>query len=106
VVDFDYVAKSYYANTHKDAKGIRHGSGQNWSWGVPSDAEVWRSIEYEEVTYDLRGTTIIDARGQFANGTRWRYLGEFGESASYSDVDPETAKVLDQFLDGSCLKLR
>ena len=34
------------------------------------------------------------------NGERWRSLGKFGESASYSDVDEATAKILDNFLEG------
>ena len=85
-------------------KGIRHGSGPNWSFGTPSDTDVWASVTYEETTFDFTSQTIIDARGQFSNGKRWRYLGTFGESASYADVDGPTAKILDQFLDGACLK--
>ena len=61
---------------------------------------LWRSVKYEEVTFDWGGVTIIDARGQLPNGNRWRYLGMFGESASYSDMDEATAKILDRFLDG------
>jgi hypothetical protein len=81
-----------------------HGSGPLWSFGTPSDLDVWRSVSYEEATFDSGRLTIIDARGQFPNGDRWRHLGMFGESASYSDVDEVTAKILDQFLDGACLK--
>lgn len=64
--------------------------------------DVWRSIKYEEIAYKFGKATIIDARGQVPNGQRWRYLGMLGESASYSDVDEATAKVLDSFLDGVC----
>ncbi len=81
-----------------------HGSGPLWSFGTPSDRDVWGSAKYEEVTYDVGGLTVIDARGQLPNGNRWRYLGKFGESASYSGIDGATAKILDQFLDGACLK--
>jgi len=103
VTDVDYRARSYYVNTKDGAKGmIRHGSGPNWSYGTPSDLDVWRSATYNETTFDLGA--IIDARGQFPNGKRWRYLGKFGESASYSEVDEATAKILDQFMDGACLK--
>jgi hypothetical protein len=105
VRDFDYGARSYYVNTKDGAKGIRHGTGQNWSYGMPSDLDVWRSATYEEITFDLgRSTIVMDARGQFSTGKRWRYLGKFGESASYSDVDDATAKTLDQFMDGACVK--
>jgi hypothetical protein len=103
--DIDYGARSYYVDTSQGPKGIRHGSGPMWSFGMPIDQDVWRSVKYEEITFDFGGFPIIDARGQFQNGNRWRYLGKFGESASYSDVDEATAKILDQFLDGACLKL-
>jgi hypothetical protein len=81
-----------------------HGSGPMWSFGLPSEPDVWRSIEYEEIVYDNSGVRIIDARGQFSNGNRWRNLGMFGESASYTDMDEATAKILDRFMDGACLK--
>jgi hypothetical protein len=61
-------------------------------------------VKYEEVTYDVGGLMIIDARGQLQDGNRWRSLVKFGESASYSNIDEATAKILDQFLDGACLK--
>lgn len=75
-----------------------------WSFGTPPDLDVWRSVAYQEATFEVGVVTIIDARGQLPNGSRWRNLGKFGESASYSDVDEATAKLLDQFLDGACLK--
>jgi hypothetical protein len=102
--DSDYGARSYYVDTTHGPKGIMHGSGPLWSFGPPSDGDVWRSVKYEEVTFDAGRLTITDARGQFANGNRWRNLGEFGESASYSDIDEATAAILDRFLDGACLK--
>jgi hypothetical protein len=104
--DVDYGMRYYYVKTRRGPKGIMHGFGPTWSWGMPSDNDVSRSVQYEEVAYDAGGITIIDARGQLPNGNRWRYLGMFGESASYDDIDEATAKVLDRFLDGACLKTR
>jgi hypothetical protein len=101
--DIDYGARNYYIETDQGPRGIRHGSGPMWSFGIPLDSDVWRTENYEEVRYDLHGVTIIDARGKLANGNRWRYLGMAGESASYSDVDEATAKILDRFLDGACV---
>jgi hypothetical protein len=75
-----------------------------WDFGTPLDQWVWRSLKYDEVTYSNGSLTITNARGQFSNGNWWHYLGKFGESAAYSDVDEPTAKTLDQFLDGACLK--
>jgi hypothetical protein len=103
VHDIDYSMRGYYVETNQ-GKGIRHGSGMFWSLEVPPDEDVWRSVKYEEVRYEAGDLTIVDARGQLPNGNRWRYLGKFGESASYSDVDEATAKILDRFLDGACLK--
>jgi hypothetical protein len=101
--DIDYAARSYYVETGHGRKWIRHGGGPMWGFG-PSNQDVWRSVKYQETTYNVGGLTIIDARGQLANGNRWRTLSKFGESASYSDVDEAIAKILDQFLDGACLK--
>jgi hypothetical protein len=103
--DIDYGARSYLIDTSQGPKGIRHGSGMMWSFGMPIDQDVWRSVKYEEISYDFGGFPVMDARGQFQSGNRWRYLGKFGESASYSDVDEVSAKALDQFLDGACIKL-
>jgi hypothetical protein len=102
--DVDYGQRNYYVETKQGPKGIMHGSGPLWSFGLPFDPDVWRSVRYEEVRYEVGGLTIIDARGEFPNGRRWRSLGKFGESASYSDVDLATAKILDKLLDGACLK--
>jgi hypothetical protein len=102
--DIDYGARSYYIKTATGPKGITHGSGPMWAIGVPEDDSVWRSVQYEEAAYDFDGFAVLDARGQSPNGNRWRYLGKFGESASYDDVDETTAKALDRFLDGACLK--
>jgi hypothetical protein len=100
--DIDYGVRVYFIKTNEGRKGIRHGSGPMWGVGIPSDLDVWRSIRFEETTFVAGGWTITDARGQFANGHWWRYLGRFGESADYSDVGEVTAKILDKVLDGAC----
>ena len=101
--DVDYGGRSYYVETRLGREGIAHGSGPSWSYGMPNDGDVWRSIKYEEITYDARPFTIIDARGQMKDGKRWRFLGKPGESASYSYMDAATAKIFDKFLDGAFL---
>jgi hypothetical protein len=101
--DSDYATRSYYVDGAVP-KRIRHGSGPLWGSGMPLDADVWRSVRYQESTFEAGRFTITDARGQLTDGKRWRYLGRFGESAEYSDIDEATAKILDQFLDGACLK--
>src|SRR5579871_16879 len=86
--DIDYGDRSYYVHTKRGPKGVSHGSGPAWGIGIPLDPDVWRSVSYAEVTFQSANVTVIDARGQFANGNRWRSLGKFGESAGYSDVEP------------------
>jgi hypothetical protein len=102
--DIDYGARNYSIGKGKSARGIMHGSGPMWDFGTPSDFDVWRSVQYEETLFTKGEITIRVARGQFSNGNRWRYLGQFGESASYSDVEPGSADILDKFLDGACWK--
>ena len=101
--DVDYIIRWYYVQSEEGRKGIMHGSGANWSHGTPLDLDVWRSIRFEEAAFEAGGLTIVDARGQLPNGKWWRYLGTFCESASYSDMDEATAKILDKFLDGVCI---
>lgn len=105
--DSDYAARSYYVETPQGPKGVSYGVGPMWSFGLPIDQDVWRSVKYDEVAFEYRpDLMIIDARGQFPNGARWRSLGKFGESAFYRDVDEATAKILDRVLDGACLNAR
>jgi hypothetical protein len=40
-----------------------------------------------------------------ATGVHAKILGVCSRFTKYSDVDKETAKTLDKFLDGACLKL-
>lgn len=102
--DSDYGNRGFSVKTKQGWRGIRHGAGPLWSWGLPLDSYVWQSSIYMEQTYDdSRYGRIIDARGQSASGVWWRTIVRFGESASYSDVDEQTAKLLDQVLDGACV---
>ncbi len=106
----DYIEQNYTVRRSKGKKGIRHGSGGTWGPGLPWSDYVWRSAEYEEVAYasPVRELSIdgmiVDARGKLPDGTRWRHIGRFGETAAYSGVDESTAAILDKYLDGACLK--
>jgi len=60
-------------------------------------------VTFEEVSFEAEGFRIWDSKGEWADGTRWRTIGKFGETASYSKVDKETASILDQFMDGVCI---
>jgi hypothetical protein len=101
--DVDYLMQIYWVKGTSRQQGIRHGSGPTWSLGVASPLDVWRSVRYEESHYGGVDGYITDARGVYANGRRWRYVGAVGESASYSDASPELAGKLDRVLDGFCM---
>lgn len=97
----DAGERTYSVRTKYGPKGIMHGGGPSWSDGLPNELDVWQSIQFEETIFN---GGILDARGQSGNGNRWRYLGRMGESASYWNVDEVTAEILDQVLDGACVK--
>ncbi|HSP70266.1 MAG TPA: hypothetical protein VLN48_21225 [Bryobacteraceae bacterium] len=98
--DIDYGIRGYSTGS----AGIRHGSGPLWSFGLPYDPDVWQSVEYQEKVFGTDPLITIDARGRTANGKRWRNLGKLGESASYRDVSEADARLLDQVLDGVCIR--
>lgn len=104
--DADFGQRFYRVNTPQGEKGISHGAGPTWSFGDPPAQDVWRLRAYGETVYTVEGVTIIDARGELQDGNRWRFLGMFGETVKYSDVDEATAKLLDRFLDNACLAPR
>jgi hypothetical protein len=101
--DIDYGIRVYLLESRKGGVGIAHGSGPMWSAGVPLDEEVWKSVAFEEESFEVEGLTILDSRGKWEDGTRWRTLRKFGETVSYFKVDEESARALDQFLDGVCI---
>jgi hypothetical protein len=101
--DIDYGIRFYLLKAPKGNMGVSHGSGPLWSFGAPLDSDVWKSVTFEEDSFEVEGLRILDSKGEWADGTRWRTLGKFGETASYSKVDKETAKVLDHFMDGACI---
>ncbi|MBE0657315.1 MAG: hypothetical protein IH602_06465 [Bryobacteraceae bacterium] len=103
--DVDYTTQYYSIKTKNGRKGVQHGWGPLWGGAEPLYFDVWKSVKYEEIRYENDGLTIVDARGQASDGQRWRSLGKFGETATYSDVDEATAKILDRLLDGACLSV-
>jgi hypothetical protein len=102
--DIDYGMRSFTVQSKNGVTGIRHGSGPLWSFGTPENEDVWKSVDYSEKTYMVDKSFIVDARGKTTNNRFWRFFGRFGESASYSDVDPESAILLDRVLDGVCIQ--
>jgi len=101
--DVDYSVEIYAVNTSSGKNFLRHGGGPTWSDGAPEAYRVSPSIRYEERTYAFGPFQITDANGTLADGTHWRLLGRFGETAEYKTKDPEAAKKFDTILDSACL---
>jgi hypothetical protein len=100
--DVDYGLRFFSVQSKDEVKSILHGSGPTWDWGVPSNEDVWRSVDYSEQQSMVGSHRVLDARGRTSDGQFWRYVGRLGESASYRDVDTESAALLDKVLDGVC----
>ena len=101
--DIDYGQRWFVIQTPAGKRGIQHGAGGMWSFGLPFDEDVWSATEYIETDYrDPEGFLIIDARGQNVNGECWHVLGHFGETASYRKVSQDQAGLLDKVLDSAC----
>jgi len=90
--DVDFTATWYYIKTKNGPRGILSGEGGTYSWGAPSDSDVWTSLDYFEVMYE---SGVVDARGHTADGKYWRSQSILGRSAQYFGVDQTTAEILD-----------
>jgi len=98
----DSVMREFMVPTSDGLREVLFGSGPTWSLGIPYTGDVWESAEYSERDYTLGDLDVIDARGKTTGGKLWRYVGTFGESASYYEVDAHDAALPDRFLDGVC----
>lgn len=94
--DVDYAGILYLVRTRHGLKSIISGRGPTYSWGGPSDSDVWGSTEYFEI---MEPDGVIDARGRVPDGRYWRSKTVFGAAAQYRDVDQETAEQLDCVMD-------
>ncbi len=105
--DVDYSFEHYGIKSDNKTTSILVGrSDAGGGWSTPLDQDVWNSVRYSERNSFINGIDVIDARGETKDGKRWRFLGRFTQSATYRDADPQTAAILDEFLDRTCLQLR
>lgn len=103
--DVDYGQREFSIQTQNGVEGIQHAAGPLWGSGLPLDEDVWSAVKYEEKEYlDGEGFQVLDARGSYPTGERWRVLGRAFETASYRKVSADEARVLDEVLDGVCLR--
>jgi hypothetical protein len=98
----DSVMREFMIRTVDGPREVLFGSGPTWSLGIPYTGDVWESENYSEKDYTTGDLDVIDARGKTSGGKLWRFVGTFGQSASYYEVDPRDAGLPDRFLDGAC----
>jgi hypothetical protein len=103
--DGDYEMQAFVLSVSPKAFAA-HGAGPAWSYGTPSDKDIWSSVEYSEIDYDYHGLRIIDAKGKTAEGKLWRFLGKWGETIFYRDLTPAEAQSLDPLFDQACPRPR
>jgi len=94
--DADYTATWFYIETKDGPKGILSGSGPSYSFGAPSNSDVWTSIDYTETMYE---SGMVDASGHSPDGKYWRKRSYFGAAAQYYNVNRETAEQLNCVMD-------
>jgi hypothetical protein len=98
----DSTMREFMVPTGDGPREVLFGTGPGWSLGIPFTGDVWESVEYSEKDYIHGESDVIDARGKTSDGKLWRFVGTFGESASYYEVNPSDAALPDKFLDGVC----
>ena len=98
----DSTMREFMVPTGDGPREVLFGTGPSWTLGIPFTGDVWESVEYSEKDYVNGESDVIDARGKTSDGKVWRFVGTFGESASYYEVDPSDAALPDRFLDGVC----
>ena len=98
----DSIMREFMVPTADGPREVLFGTGPTWSLGIPFTGDIWESVDYSEKDYTIDDSDVIDARGKTSDGKVWRYVGTFGESASYYQVDPRDAALPDRFLDGVC----
>lgn len=101
--DIDYGIRVYFLKKSKGRVEIVHGSGPMWSFGLPEDEDVWKSVIFEEDYVEFGGSGIVDSRGKWADGSHWRMLGRFGETVNYKVAGGQSPAILDEFMDNACL---
>ena len=98
----DNIMREFMVPTEDGPREVLFGTGPGWTLGIPYTGDVWEAIDYQEKDYIVGGSDVIDARGKNSDGNVWRYMGTFGQSASYYEVNPKDAVLPNRFLDGVC----
>jgi hypothetical protein len=98
------------ADNHMLAVGFHvdwmvHGSGAQWSSGLP-DLKLWKQLvtsEERDITVAADpGVTIADYSGLLQNGSHFRFIGMLGQTISYTDASVDSAAYFDGLLETLC----
>jgi hypothetical protein len=98
--DIDYVC----ASVHHRGGLLSWGAGPHWSAGLPVESE-FRSVvapAERDVKTPWDDVTAAEYRGTRADGTRWRFIGLFGQTIEYEAKTAAAAEYFDRILDSLC----
>ncbi|HMS08003.1 MAG TPA: hypothetical protein PKE66_00855 [Pyrinomonadaceae bacterium] len=100
--DHDYLEFRVEHRSNGKVSFLQGMWGPNSTSGRPPKwlTSASRSIELREWRYESREG--VDVKGVAEDGTRWRYLGTYGEFLGYEGVSIDAAKFFDSLLDNVC----
>ena len=78
-------------------------AGPQWSYGLPVESKLRAVVApaerdvitpWDDVAAEYRGTR--------ADGTHWRFIGQFGETVEYEAKSAAAAEYFDRIVDSLC----
>ena len=97
--DIDYSSVVVQAGNDS----VRLAWGAFWSWGVPGPYFFSEISNLQERSLVLApDVTVAEYKGTRTDGTRFRYIGMFGETISYDGVSRDSADYFDRIIDSIC----
>jgi hypothetical protein len=76
--------------------------GPYGSSGQPPKEWISASVSVLTTTILFDGGEGVDARGVYADGNRWRFIGKVGEEFSYNKASENSAAYFDRMLNTLC----
>jgi len=97
--DHDQTVRVWYQGSL-----LEMGAGFHWTYtGLPREEEVAALVALEErdviTPWDI---PFAEYRGRRADGTRWRFLGYFGQTIRYETKSGAAAAYFDRIIDSLC----
>ena len=62
------------------------------------------STNFEEIMFPVKGLWYVDSRGTGADGSHWRFIGQFNETIRYDGFTRAEAEEFDHLLDTVCVR--